>query len=307
MHDRTSPRWDAALQEGNVTAGMEAAKVKARSMRMAVDGFEHSIYAHTPKNRARIRESYAPWYYDLHRVERLAKAPERLQSRAYAYHVKTRELADNIAKTNPGSLEQAWSQNENLSGISRDDVAREYMLYKHSLHPIALDECGIQTPDSMFSQRANSGDLLNLDETLRDVFGGLTRSPRAATVSFANTPAHALVRGLTDDSGNMVVGVQPGTSEQVRLENEHVPIEHMSHSILARHHRRERDGFADHFRATDPEPEHAMGMALAHGVLRKPGLNPVADHAPSDYQVHYASRVFNLKPKADPGLFRSHE
>ncbi len=295
-------RWDETLQSHNA---LEPTQKAAKALRLQIDGFENGLASHTPASRAIIRRNHAPWYYDLHRAERVASAPPWEQKEALRYHLATRGLARNMAAKAPGSLELTQ---EMFPDSPTMDVEREYMLWRHSLAPASsLASYDSSLPPQIFAYRPmRHGDAENLDDTLRAVYGDYTRSPKVATYTFADVPKHTFVRGTTSGAGHMILGQLPGRTPQADTDNRKTMIEQMAHSILARHGGREVKRFGEAI-PEEKRPAHHLAMAMAHGVFDPPTLNPYGREAPSDLGVHHAGRIFGRPPAHDAGLFRKHE
>jgi hypothetical protein len=319
-----APRWDQGVLLEDRDHSASLAKEHANELGIKVGGFEDALSDRPAEMRAKMRDKYAPMYYDLHRAT-LASDPKRV-----AEHLRTRKLAEAMAARRPENLSAARSM---FDEDDMDDVDRQYFLWKHSL--AADDRFGSWMPPpqatasrvGLAMRTRDPKDLAALDDALGSTYGLHTRSPKLARVGFAFAHPNGALRGFTNKrNGNMVLGTLPGADPRTIADNRKTMVEEMAHSIVARHGAEDakRYGAWLHTRSSVlPDRQTALpafaahlGMperkdygedlahTMSHGLFDEPSGSPHDEDAPSDEAVGYASRLFRREPAHDPSHFR---
>jgi hypothetical protein len=323
--ENEGPRWDdVSPSDHDHVASL--AKDHADTLRGYVSGRENALDDQKPHQRAMIRDSYAPMYYDFHRST-LASDPSRVPT-----HIRTSKLAAQLALQQPPDLGTALNTLADVG--TPDDIRQQYLLWKHSLwlsnRPKTWTPSGVAAAGraGLDIRAGDPKDALAVDDALRGTFGDHTRSPQMARLAFAFAHPNGPLRGTTIyPSGDMIVGTLPGGDEKTRHDNRKTIVEEMAHSLLMRHYKNEAKAYnewirsrtADHAdrNAHLPAGMRHMGLpqrndytealahTLAHGVFDQPGMPPWDDEAPNDESVAFGGRLFRKHPVRSPSHFRS--
>jgi hypothetical protein len=321
----SGPRWDEIRGEDHDHVA-SIAKEHADKLGLYISGRESALETQKPSQRAMLRESYAPMYYDFHRAT-LASDPRRADM-----HMRTAKLAERLALEQPPDLSSALN---NLSDIaSPEDIRQQYLLWKHSLWLSDRPDTWSPRGDlaalraGLDVRSTDPKDALAVDDALRGTYGPHTRSPQMAKLAFAFAHPNGPMNGTTIyPSGDMIIGTLPGGNERTRHDNRKTIVEEMAHSLLMRHYAEEAKIYSDWIRTrtrdhADPNAHlpafmqqmglpqrgdfsEALAHTMANGVFDQPSTLPYDHNAPNDESVAFAGRLFRHPPAREPSHFRS--